>query len=141
MPAYTTLSLRERAGVRVGISSTSASGFRRDCTLTPKSLSRRERDDPIRQSLLESRAAILSRYCRLMPMPPAPLRNGEGSRKLRSEKPTDLVKDAVGMVQDQMVGQTKDDEACGRKPSIATAAAQRPWEVRSTVGFDDKACL
>src|ERR1019366_4504008 len=68
MPAYTTLSLRERAGVRVGISSTSASGFRRDCTLTPKSLSRRERDDPIRQSLLESRDAILFRYCRLTPM-------------------------------------------------------------------------
>ena len=54
--------------MRVGISSTSASGFRRYCTLTPKSLSRRERDDPIRQSLLESRAAILSRYCRLTPM-------------------------------------------------------------------------
>jgi hypothetical protein len=45
------------------------------------------------------------------------------------------------MVQDQMVGQTKDDEACGRKPSIATAVAQRPWEMRSTVGFDDEACL
>src|SRR5664279_2383876 len=63
------LSRRERAGVRVGISLTSASGFRRDCALTPKSLSRRERDDPIRQSLLESRAVILSRYCRLTPMP------------------------------------------------------------------------
>jgi hypothetical protein len=45
------------------------------------------------------------------------------------------------MVQDQMVGQMKDDEACGRKPSIATAVAQRPWEVRSTVGFDDEACV
>ena len=60
---------------------------------------------------------------------------------MRSEKTTDLVKDVVGMVQDQMVGQTKDDEACGRKPSIATAVAQRPWEVRSTVGFDDEACI
>src|ERR1019366_9409466 len=121
MPAYTTLSLRERAGVRVGISSTSASGFRRYCTLTPKSLSRRERGDPIRQSLLESRAAFLPRYCRLMPMPPAPPRNGEGSRKLRSEKPTDLVKDAVGMVQDQMVEQAQADQASGRKPSLPPA--------------------
>jgi hypothetical protein len=42
---------------------------------------------------------------------------------VRSEKTTNLVKDAVGMVQDQMVGQTKDDEAGGRKPSIATAVA------------------
>ena len=40
-----------------------------------------------------------------------------------SEKTTDLVKDAVGMVQDQMVGQTKDDKAGGSKPSIATAVA------------------
>jgi hypothetical protein len=42
---------------------------------------------------------------------------------MRSEKTTDLVKDAVGMVQDQMVGQTKDDKASGSKPSIATAVA------------------
>ena len=40
------------------------------------------------------------------------------------EKATDLVKDTVGMVQDLMVGQTKDDEASGRKPGIATAVAQ-----------------
>ena len=60
---------------------------------------------------------------------------------MRSEKTTDLVKDAVGMVQDQMVGQTKDDEAGGRKPSIATAVAQGPWEVRGTIGFDDEACI
>ena len=58
-----------------------------------------------------------------------------------SEKTTDLVKDAVGMVQDQMVGQTKDDKAGGRKPSIATAVAQGPWEVRSAIGFDDEACI
>ena len=73
--------------------------------------------------------------------PPAPLRDGEGRRKVRSEKTTDLVKDAVGMVQDQMVGQTKDDEARGRKPSIATAVAQGRWEVRSAIGLDDEACI
>ena len=56
---------------------------------------------------------------------------------MRSEKTTDLVKDAGGMVQDQMVGQTKNDEAGGRKPSIATAVAQGPWEVRSAIGFFD----
>jgi hypothetical protein len=60
---------------------------------------------------------------------------------VRSEKTTDLVKDAVGMVQDQMVGQTKDDVAGGRKPSIATAVAQGPWEVRSAIGLDDEACI
>ena len=60
---------------------------------------------------------------------------------MRSEKTTDLVKDAVGMVQDQMVGQTKNDEAGGRKPSIATAVVQGPWEVRSAIGFDDEACI
>ena len=74
-------------------------------------------------------------------MPPAPLRDGEGRRKVRSEKTTNLVKDAVGMVQDQVVGQTKDDEAGGRKPSIATAVAQGPWEVRSAIGLDDEACI
>ena len=58
-----------------------------------------------------------------------------------SEKTTDLVKDAVGMVQDQMVGQTKNDKAGGRKPSIATAIAQWPWEVRSAIGLDDEACI
>jgi len=59
---------------------------------------------------------------------------------MRSEETTDLVKDAVGMVQDQMVGQTKDDKAGGRKPSIATTVAQGPWEVRSAIGLDDEAC-
>ena len=58
-----------------------------------------------------------------------------------SEDTTDLVKDAVGMVQDQMVGETKDDDAGGSKPSIATAVAQWPWEVRSAIGLDDKACI
>jgi hypothetical protein len=73
--------------------------------------------------------------------PPAPLRDGEGSRKAGSEKTTDLVKDAVGMVQDEMVGETKDDDASGSKPSIATAVARGPWEVRSAIGLDDQACI
>ena len=60
---------------------------------------------------------------------------------MRSEKATDPVKDAVWMVEDQMVGQTKDDKARGSKPSIATAVARRPWEVRGTIGFDDEACI
>ena len=58
-----------------------------------------------------------------------------------SEETTDLVKDAVGMVQDQMVRQSKDDEAGGHKPIIATPVAQGPWEVRSAIGLDDEACL
>ena len=58
-----------------------------------------------------------------------------------SEETTDLVKDAVGMVQDQMVGQTKDDKAGGRKPSIATAVAQRPREEGGTIRFDDEASI
>jgi hypothetical protein len=45
------------------------------------------------------------------------------------------------MAQDQLVGQTKDDKAGGRKPSIATAVAQWPWEVRSAIGLDDEACI
>jgi hypothetical protein len=57
------------------------------------------------------------------------------------EKATDLVKDTVGMVQDLMVGQTKDDEASGRKPGIATAVAQGPWKVRSAIGLDHEACI
>jgi hypothetical protein len=59
---------------------------------------------------------------------------------MHSEKTTDLVKDAVGMVQDETVGQTKDDEAGGSKPSIAAAIAQGPWEVGSAIGLDDEAC-
>ena len=60
---------------------------------------------------------------------------------MRGEEATDLIKDAVGMVQDQMVGQTKNDKAGGSKPSIATAVAQWPWEVRSAIGLDDEACI
>jgi hypothetical protein len=57
---------------------------------------------------------------------------------MRSEQTADLVKDAVGMVQDQMVGQTKDDKAGGGKPSIATAVAQGPWEAKRAIGHDDE---
>jgi hypothetical protein len=60
---------------------------------------------------------------------------------MRSEETTDLVKDAVGMVQDQMVGETKDDQAGGGEPSIATMVAQGPWEVRSAISLNDEACL
>jgi hypothetical protein len=60
---------------------------------------------------------------------------------MRSEKTTDLVKDAVGIAQDQMVGQTEDDKAGGCKPSIATTVAQGPWEVRSAISLNDEACL
>ena len=60
---------------------------------------------------------------------------------MRTKKTTDLVKDAVGMVQDQMVGQMKDDEAGCRKPSIATAVAHGPWEVRGAISLDDEACI
>jgi hypothetical protein len=48
-----------------------------------------------------------------------------GSRKVRSEKTTDLVKGAAAMEQYETVGQTKDHEASGRKPSIATVVAIR----------------
>ena len=60
---------------------------------------------------------------------------------MRSEKTTDLVKDAVGMVQDDVVGQTKYDKTRGGKPSIAAAIAQGLGEVRGTIGFDDEACI
>ena len=44
---------------------------------------------------------------------------------MRSEKTTDLVKGAAAMEQYETVGQTKDHEASGRKPSIATVVAIR----------------
>ena len=115
---------------------------RRDCRIG-SSLSLRERDLGVRvQSLLNPDAEVediptltpaLSRRervvyagCfRLMPM--APLRDGEGRRKVRSEKTTDLVKDAVGMVQDQMVRQTKGNfsKTGGGRALGCTWAAQR----------------
>jgi hypothetical protein len=75
----------------------------------------------------------------LTAMPPAPLPKGEGGRKMRGEKTTDLVQDAVRMVQDSVVGHTKDDEASSHQPSVATAVAQRLGEVRSAIRFDDEA--
>ena len=43
---------------------------------------------------------------------------------MRSEEATDLVKDAVWMVQDEVVGQTKDEKTSGGETSIAAAVAQ-----------------
>ena len=45
------------------------------------------------------------------------------------------------MVQDQVVGQTKDDKTRGTKPSIASAVAQGLGEVGGTISFDDEARL
>jgi len=58
---------------------------------------------------------------------------------MRGEKTTDLVQDAVRMVQDSAVGQTKDDEASRHQPSVATAVPQRLGEVWSAIRFDDEA--
>jgi hypothetical protein len=52
---------------------------------------------------------------------------------------TDLVHDAVRMVQNLVVRQAKDDKASSSQPSIAAAVAQRLGEVRSTIRFDDEA--
>ena len=60
---------------------------------------------------------------------------------MRSEKTTDLVKDAVGMVQDDVVGQTKDNKTRAGKPSIAAAIAQGLGKVRGAICFDDEACF
>ncbi len=54
---------------------------------------------------------------------------------------TDLFEDAVGVTQDEMVGQTKDDKPRGRKPGIAAAVTQGFGEMRGTLCFDDEACL
>ncbi len=56
-----------------------------------------------------------------------------------SEELTNAVKDAVGMAQDQVVGQTEDDKTRGGKPSIAAAVAPGLGEVRGTIGFEDEA--
>ena len=60
---------------------------------------------------------------------------------MSSQEATDLVEDAVGMVQDDVVGQTKDDKTRGGKPSIAAAVAQGLGEVRGAICFDDEACF
>jgi hypothetical protein len=58
---------------------------------------------------------------------------------MRGEVTSDLVQNAVRMVQDLAVGQTKDDETSCLQPSVAAAVAQRLGEVRSAIRFDDKA--
>jgi hypothetical protein len=58
-----------------------------------------------------------------------------------SEEGTDLVKDAVRVTEDQLVGQMEDDKTDGRKPSIAATVTQRLWEVRGTISFDDESSL
>jgi hypothetical protein len=58
-----------------------------------------------------------------------------------SEEATDLVKDAVWMVQDEVVGQTKDEKTGGGETSIAAAVAQGLGEVRGAICFDDEACF
>ncbi len=57
---------------------------------------------------------------------------------MRGEVTSDPVEDAVRMVQDLVVGQTQDDEACCHQPSVAAAVSQGLWVVRSTIGFDDE---
>ena len=52
---------------------------------------------------------------------------------------TDLVEDAVRMVQDLVVREAKDDKASSHQPSVAAAVAQRLGEVRSAIRFDDEA--
>ena len=51
--------------------------------------------------------------------PPAPLRDGEGRRKMGGEETPDVVKDPAWMAQDQVIGKTKDDETGSGEPSVA----------------------
>ena len=51
----------------------------------------------------------------------------------------DLVQDAVRMVQDLVVGQTQDDEACRHQPEVAAPVSHGLWVVRSAIRLDDKA--
>ena len=53
----------------------------------------------------------------------------------------DPVKNAVGRVEDQVVGQTKDDQTGGAKPGITMAVAQGPWEMRGTIRLDDETSI
>jgi len=70
--------------------------------------------------------------------PPAPLPEGEGSRKVRGEVTSNLVEDAVRMAQDLVVGQTQDDEASRHQPSVAATVSQRLGVVRSAIRFHDE---
>ena len=58
---------------------------------------------------------------------------------MRGEETTDLVEDARRMVEDFVVGQTKHDQACSGKPSVAAAVARWSGEVRSAICFDHEA--
>jgi hypothetical protein len=58
---------------------------------------------------------------------------------MRAEVTTDLVQDAVWMVQDLVVGQTKDDKASRHQPSVAAMIARRLGEVMSAIRFHDEA--
>ena len=51
------------------------------------------------------------------------------------------MKHAVGTVEDQVVGQTKDDQTGGAKPGVTTAVAQGPWKMRGTIRFDDQSSI
>jgi hypothetical protein len=44
-------------------------------------------------------------------------------------------------VEDQVVGQTKDDQTGGAKPGITTAVAQGAWKMRGTIRFDDETSI
>jgi len=57
---------------------------------------------------------------------------------MRGQVTTDLVSDAVRMVQDLVVGKMKHDKASRHKPSITAAVAQRLGEMRSAFRFDDE---
>ena len=58
---------------------------------------------------------------------------------MRGEETPDVVEDARRMVEDFVVGQTKHDQACSGKPSVAAAVAQRLGEVRSAICLDHEA--
>jgi hypothetical protein len=60
---------------------------------------------------------------------------------MRSQEATNLVKHAVGLAQDQVIGETENDETGSRKPSVPAAVARGSWEVRGTIGFDDETSL
>ena len=60
---------------------------------------------------------------------------------MRSQEATNLVKHAVRVAQDQMIGETENDKTSSCKPSIPAAVARGPGEVRGTIGFDDETRL
>ena len=60
---------------------------------------------------------------------------------MRSQEATNLVKHAVRVAQNQMIGETENDKTSSCKPSIPAAVARGPGEVRGTIGFDDETRL